>query len=71
MEWKMADYGGSGDIRLLYGAVVRDRCKVADLDTLLAYRTVLSDLMHVATGDAATDLQGALADLENAIHAKR
>jgi hypothetical protein len=67
----MADYGGSGDIRLLYGAILRDKAKTADLDTLMAYRTVASDLMHSATGDAAKDLESGLADIEKAIHAKR
>jgi hypothetical protein len=67
----MADYGGKGDNRLLYGVILRDKSKTADLDTLLAYRLVASDMMHTATGDAAKDLESGLADLEKAIQAKR
>jgi hypothetical protein len=67
----MADYGGKGDNRLLYGVILRDKSKTADLDTLLPYRLVASDMMHTATGDAAKDLESGLADLEKAIQAKR
>jgi len=66
----MADYGGGGDIRQLYGVILRDKAKTADLETLKAYRHVASDLMHTASKEAAEDLQGALADLEKAIQAK-
>jgi hypothetical protein len=65
----MADYGGGGDIRQLYGVILRDKAKTADKHTLHAYRVVVSDLMHTATGDAAKELEGALADLEKAIQA--
>lgn len=65
----MADYGGSGDVRQLYGVILRDKAKTADQDTLMAYRIVVSDLMHGASDDAAKELQGALADLEAAIQA--
>jgi hypothetical protein len=65
----MADYGGSGDVRQLYGVILRDKAKTADKDTLMAYRIVVSDLMHGANEDAAKELQGALADLEAAIQA--
>jgi hypothetical protein len=66
----MADYGGGGDIRQLYGVIIRDKAKTADKDTLHAYRIVASDLMHGAIEEAAKDLKAALADLENAIQAK-
>ena len=66
----MADYGGGGDIRQLYGVIIRDKAKTADKDTLNAYRIVASDLMHGASKEAAEDLQAALADLEKAIQAK-
>ena len=65
----MADYGGGGDIRQLYGVIIRDKAKTADKETLMAYRIVVSDLMHNATGDAAKELEGALSDLEKAIQA--
>jgi hypothetical protein len=65
----MAEYGGGGDIRQLYGVILRDKAKTADKETLMAYRHVVSDLMHTATGDAAKELEGALADLEKAIQA--
>jgi len=65
----MADYGGSGDVRQLYGVILRDKAKTADKDTLMAYRIVVSDLMHGANEDAAKELQGALAELEAAIQA--
>ena len=60
-------YGGGGDIRQLYGVILRDKAKTADQDTLMAYRVVVSDLMSGASGDAAKELQAALADLEAAI----
>jgi hypothetical protein len=62
-------YGGGGDIRQLYGVILRDKAKTADKDTLMAYRIVVSDLMHGASDDAAKELQGALAELEAAIQA--
>jgi len=60
---------GSGDIRQLYGVILRDKAKTADKETLMAYRHVASDLMNGASKEAAEDLQGALADLEAAIQA--
>ena len=60
-------YGGGGDIRQLYGVILRDKAKTADQDTLMAYRVVVSDLMSGTSGDAAKELQAALADLEAAI----
>jgi hypothetical protein len=65
----MAEYGGGGDIRQLYGVILRDKAKTADKETLMAYRLVASDLMHSASKEAAEDLKGALADLEKAIQA--
>jgi hypothetical protein len=65
----MAEYGGGGDIRQLYGVILRDKAKTADKETLMAYRLVVSDLMHGASKEAAEDLQGALADLEKALQA--
>jgi hypothetical protein len=61
---------GSGDMRLLYGVILRDKAKTADKETLNAYRIVASDLMHTASKEAAEDLKGALAELEKAIQAK-
>jgi hypothetical protein len=57
---------GSGDIRQLYGVILRDKAKTASKETLLAYRIVVSDLMHTATGDAAKELEEALKDIEKA-----
>jgi hypothetical protein len=70
-ETKMAEYGGRGSGILLYGVIVRDRIKSADVDTLTAYRTVAHDLLHGASGPDADDLRAALGDLEGAIKAKR
>ena len=61
---------GSGDIRQLYGVILRDKAKTADKDTLNAYRIVASDLMQGASEEAAKDLKAGLADLEKAIQAK-
>jgi hypothetical protein len=66
----MAEYGGSGDIRLLYGVIIRDKCKSADLSTLQAYRTVANDLLKDSKGPSADDLRASLGDLEKAIKAK-
>lgn len=65
----MAEYGGGGDIRLLYGVILRDKAKTADKETLMAYRLVVSDLMHGASEEAAEDLKGALGELEKALQA--
>ena len=56
----MADYGGGGDIRQLYGVILRDKAKTADMETLKAYRIVASDLMHGASEEAAKDLDGSV-----------
>jgi len=64
----MADY--SGGIRPLYGVVIRDKCKTADLPTLQAYRTVANDLLKGASGSGVDDLRASLGDLDKAIKAK-
>jgi hypothetical protein len=68
----MAQYGGggSGNGRLLYGHVIRDKIKSANLETLVAYRTVAQDLAKGKDGHDG-DLHGALADLDKAIAAKQ
>ena len=67
----MAEHGGRGNGIQLYGVVLRDRIKSADINTLTAYRTVAHDLLHGASGPDADDLRAALGDLEGAIKAKR
>jgi hypothetical protein len=64
----MASY--SGGIQPLYGVVIRDKCKTADLSTLQAYRTVAQDLLKGASGPDADDLKASLGDLDKAIKAK-
>ena len=66
----MADYGGGGDIRQLYGVILRDKTKTADLETLKAYRLVATDMMHTASKEVAKELEEALVDVEKAIQAK-
>ena len=66
----MADYGGGGDIRQLYGVLLRDKAKTADLETLKAYRLVATDMMHTASAEVAKELEEALVDVEKAIQAK-
>lgn len=66
----MAEHGGRGNGIQLYGVVLRDRIKSADINTLTAYRTVAHDLLHGASGPDADDLRVALGDLEGAIKAK-
>jgi hypothetical protein len=62
---------GSGTIRPLYGVIIRDKCKSADLDTLKAYKVVGQDLLKGHTGADADDLKEALKDLDKAIAAKK
>ena len=62
--------GGNGSGILLYGVVIRDRIKSADLETLHAYRTVAHDLLKSGDGDDG-HLRAALGDLETAIAAKK
>ena len=66
----MADYGGGGDIRQLYGVILRDKAKTADLETLKAYRLVATDMMHTASKEIVEELKEALVDVEKAIQAK-
>jgi uncharacterized protein DUF1843 len=60
----------SGTIRPLYGVVIRDKCKSADVDTLKAYKTVAEDLLKDHDGADAKDLQEALKELDTAIASK-
>jgi hypothetical protein len=69
-ETRMAELGGRGNGIQLYGVILRDRIKSADVGTLTAYRTVAHDLLHGASGPDADDLRAALRDLEGAIKAK-
>jgi hypothetical protein len=65
-EQRMAS-SGSGTIRPLYGVIIRDKCKSADLDTLKAYKVVGHDLLKGHSGADADDLKEALKDLDKAI----
>jgi hypothetical protein len=58
---------GSGTIRPLYGVIIRDKCKSADVDTLKAYKVVGHDLLKGCSGPDAEDLKEALKDLDKAI----
>jgi hypothetical protein len=60
----------SGGIQPLYGVIIRDKCKTADLSTLQAYREVASDLLKGASGPAADELKASLIELDKAIAAK-
>ena len=60
----------SGGIQPLYGVIIHDKCKTADLSTLKAYRTVAQDLLKGASGPGADDLRASLGDLDKAIAAK-
>lgn len=60
----------SGTIRPLYGVIIRDKCKSADLDTLKAYKTVAHDLLKDHGGPDANDLKEAVKELDHAIKAK-
>jgi hypothetical protein len=60
----------SGGIQPLYGVIIRDKCKMADVNTLKAYRTVANDLLKGASGPGANDLKASLGDLDKAIAAK-
>jgi hypothetical protein len=53
----------------LYGVILRDRIKSANLETLKAYKIVAHDLLK--TGDADDgQLRAAIGDLDKAIAAK-
>ena len=60
----------SGPIRPLYGVIIRDKCKYADLNTLKAYKTVGHDLLKDYHGSEADDLKASLKELDTAISAK-
>ena len=60
----------SGPIRPLYGVIIRDKCKSADVDTLKAYKTVAEDLLKDHDGPDAKDLADAVKDLDKAIASK-
>ena len=60
----------SGGIRPLYGVVIGEKCKTADLSTLKAYRTVANDLLKGASGPGADELRASLGDLDKAIAAQ-
>ena len=60
----------SGPIRPLYGVIIRDKCKYADLSTLKAYKTVGHDLLKDYGGSDADDLKASLKELDAAIAAK-
>jgi hypothetical protein len=64
----MASY--SGPIRPLYGVIIRDKCKSADLNTLKAYKTVGHDLLKDHHGSDVDDLKASLKELDAAIAAK-
>jgi hypothetical protein len=61
----------SGGIQPLYGVIIRDKCKTADLSMLQAYRTVAHDLLKDASGPAADELKASLTELDKAIAAKQ
>jgi len=61
----------SGGIQPLYGVVIRDKCKTADLSMLQSYRTVAHDLLKGASGPAADELKASLGELDKAIAAKQ
>jgi hypothetical protein len=58
---------GSGTIRPLYGVIIYDKCKSADLETLKAYKIVGHDLLK---DHKDKDLEESLKDLDKAIAAK-
>ena len=60
----------SGPIRPLYGVIIRDKCKYADLNTLQAYKTVGHDLLKDYQGSDADDLRAALKELDMVIAKK-
>ena len=65
----MAVHGG-GNGFLLYGVIIRDKCKLTDLATLKAYKVVGHDLLK---DHKDKDLEEALKDLDKAIakHTKK
>jgi hypothetical protein len=61
----------SGTIRPLYGVIIRDKCKYADVNTLSAYKTVAEDLLKDHSGPDADDLREAVKELDKAIASKK
>jgi hypothetical protein len=59
---------GSGTIRPLYGVIIHDKCKSADLETLKAYKVVAQDLAK--DHPDAKDLGDAIKELDKAIAGK-
>ena len=59
----------SGTIRPLYGVIIRDKCKTADLNTLKAYRAVAQDMAN-DNGPDAKELGDSIKELDAAIAAK-
>lgn len=60
----------SGNLQPLYGKIICEKAKTADLTTLKAYRTVATDLIKGHSGPEAEDLRSCLGDLDTAIKAK-
>jgi hypothetical protein len=60
----------SGKIQPLYGVIIRDKCKYADLPTLKAYKIVALDLLKGRQGSDADDLRASLKELDVAIATK-
>jgi hypothetical protein len=63
-------FGGTGHGGLLYGPVIRDKIKLAGLETLQAYRAVAHDMLKDGTHADSSDLRASLAELDEAIAAK-
>jgi hypothetical protein len=61
----------SGTIRPLYGVIIRDKCKYADVKTLSAYKTVAEDLLKDHTGPDADDLRDTVKELDKTIASKK
>jgi len=59
----------SGTIRPLYGVIIHDKCKTADLATLKAYKAVAQD-MAKDNGPDAKELADSIKELDAAIAAK-
>jgi hypothetical protein len=59
----------SGTIRPLYGVIIHDKCKTADLATLKAYKAVAQDMLK-DNGPDAKELGYSIKELDAAIAAK-
>ena len=60
----------SGNLQPLYGKIICEKAKTADLPTLKAYQTVANDLLKGHSGPEAEELRTCLGDLDKAIKAK-